>query len=33
MSFICQGRIDWQKSIIPKDILELSGIFTMNDQF
>ena len=33
MSFICYGRIDWQKSIIQKDILELSSIFTINDQF
>ena len=33
MFFICQGRIDWQKSIIQKDILELSGILTINDQF
>ena len=31
MSFICSGRTDWQKSIIQKDILELSGIFTIND--
>ena len=33
MPFICQGRLDWQKSLIQKDILKLSGIFTINDQF
>ena len=33
MSFIREERIDWQKSIIQKDILELSDIFTINDQF
>ena len=37
--FLCEGRMDWQKSIIQKGIIyyfkyrEFSGIFAINNKF